>query len=116
MIDLSGTTEPEISLAIHPGDWFRTAIVEPYGVDLAFLAEYLSLDREGLGLLLYGKRPMDHMMAVRLEQEFEVSSEWLLRLQESFDLAHGRVQVAAVQPATIPWDQVDKLLGPPDDA
>ncbi|MCW1428499.1 HigA family addiction module antitoxin [Novosphingobium sp. JCM 18896] len=81
--------EPEISLALHPGDWFRTAIVEPYRVDLAQLADHLGFDRESLAALLRGELPLDHISAVRLEEAFGVSSEWLLRMQESFDLAHG---------------------------
>lgn len=81
--------EPEISLALHPGDWFRTAIVEPYRVDLIELAAYLGFGREDLAALLHGAVPLDHVSAVRLEEAFGVSSEWLLRMQESFDLAHG---------------------------
>ena len=81
--------EPEISLALHPGDWFRTAIVEPYRVDLVVLAEHLGFTREDLAALLRGEMALDHISAVRLEAAFGVSSEWLLRMQESFDLAHG---------------------------
>ncbi|MEJ5976001.1 HigA family addiction module antitoxin [Novosphingobium sp. PS1R-30] len=81
--------EPEISLALHPGDWFRTAIVEPYGVDLIELAHHLGFTREHLTALLHGVRPLDHVSAVRLEEAFGVSSEWLLRMQESFDLAQA---------------------------
>lgn len=88
-------TEPDVSLALHPGDWFRTAIVEPYRVDLAELADYLGLTREELGGLLHGARRLDHLLAVRLEQAFGVSSEWLLRLQESFDLAQRGGKAAA---------------------
>ena len=82
-------TEPEISLALHPGDWLRTAVVEARRVDLAKLADYLGFDREALSALLYGRIPLDHVTAVRLEEVFGVSSDWLLRLQESFDLAQA---------------------------
>lgn len=81
--------EPEISLALHPGDWFRTAIVEPYRVDLTLLADHLGFTRDDLAVLLHGGMPLDHVSAVRLEEAFGVSSEWLLRMQESFDLTHA---------------------------
>ena len=83
------TSDPAISLALHPGDWFRTTVVEPYRVDLAELADHLGFTREELAALLHGDAPLDHVSAVRLEEAFGISSEWLLRMQESFDLANG---------------------------
>lgn len=78
--------EPDFSLALHPGDWFRTTVVEPYRVDLAELADHLGISRQDLNALLHGEQPLSPLSAVRLEEAFGVSSELLLRMQEGYDL------------------------------
>ena len=75
------------SLAVHPGDWMKTEVIEPKGVGVSALAAACGVSRQAISALLNGRTRMTAEMALRLEKLFGISAETLLRMQVRFDLA-----------------------------
>lgn len=78
------------SLAVHPGDWLKTEIVEPHGITVKALATHLGVSRQGLSNLLNGHAGLSTEMALRFEKAFGVRADTLLRMQLDHDLARLR--------------------------
>lgn len=75
------------SLAVHPGTWLRTDLVEPAGIRIGTLAEALKVSRQAISAILNGRASLSADMAFRLEQAFGVSADTLMRMQVAYDLA-----------------------------
>lgn len=82
------------SLAVHPGPWLRTEIVEPAGIRIGTLAEALKVSRQAISATLNGRASLSADMAFRLEQAFGISAETLMRMQVAYDLAMVRQHAA----------------------
>lgn len=78
------------SLAGHVGDWLKTEIVEPAGVNVTTLAAHFGVSRQALSTLLNGNASLSADMAIRFEKAFGVRADTLLRMQTTFDLAQAR--------------------------
>ncbi|MGP7796163.1 HigA family addiction module antitoxin [Sphingomonas sp. CLY1604] len=78
------------ALAVHPGDWLKTDIVEPHGVTVKALAAHLGVSRQALSNLLNGHAGLSADMALRFEKAFGVRADTLLRMQLTYDLAQLR--------------------------
>ena len=78
------------SLAVHVGDWLKTEIVEPYGINVAALARHFGVSRQALSTLLNGHANLSADMAIRFEKAFGVRADTLLRMQTAYDLAQAR--------------------------
>jgi len=78
------------SFAVHPGEWLRTEIVEPHGLNVTVAAEKLGVTRQAMSNLLNGNAGLSAEMALRFEKGFGVRADTLLRMQVSHDLAAVR--------------------------
>jgi addiction module HigA family antidote len=78
------------SLAVHAGDWLKTEVVEPSGINVAQLARHFGVSRQALSMLLNGHASLSADMAIRFEKAFGVRADTLLRMQTAYDLAQAR--------------------------
>jgi antitoxin HigA-1 len=85
------------SLAVHVGDWLKTEIVEPAGVNVTTLAAHFGVSRQALSTLLNGNASLSADMAIRFEKAFGVKADTLLRMQTSHDLAQARRREADIR-------------------
>ncbi len=80
------------SLTVHVGDWLKTEIVEPVGINVTDLAAHFGVSRQALSTLLNGHASLSADMAIRFEKAFGVKADTLLRMQTSYDLARARTR------------------------
>lgn len=78
------------SLTVNVGDWLKTEIVQPAGVNVTALATHFGVSRQALSTLLNGNASLSADMAIRFEKAFGVRAETLLRMQTAYDLARAR--------------------------
>ena len=74
----------------HPGDFIRTEIIEPAGLNVTTASATLGVSRPALSSLLNGKANLSGNMALRIEKAFGVKMDTLIRMQASFDIAQTR--------------------------
>jgi len=80
------------SFAVHPGEWLRTEIVEPAGLNVTEVAERLHVTRQAMSNLLNGKAGLSAEMAIRFEKAFGVKAEAMTRMQAAHELAQARAR------------------------
>lgn len=85
------------SLAVHVGDWLKTEIVEPYGLNVTSVAEHLKVSRQAMSTLLNGRCGLSADMAIRFEKAFGVRADTLLRMQAAHELAQARAHEADIK-------------------
>ena len=78
------------SLAVHPGLWLKSEIVEPSGLSVTELAEHLNISRQALSTLLNGRANLSAEMAIRFEKAFGLNAATLLKMQLTYALADAR--------------------------
>ena len=78
------------SFAVHPGDWLKTEVVEPAGLEITQLAGHLNVTRQALSALLNGRAGLSAKMAIRFEKALGLHADTLLRMQTAHDLANAR--------------------------
>ena len=76
--------------AVHPGDWLRSEIVEPHGLNVTDAARHLGVTRQAMSNLLNAKAGLSADMAIRFEKAFGVKADTLLRMQAVYELAQAR--------------------------
>ncbi len=69
----------------HPGEFIRTEVLEPLGLDVAKAARILDVRRATLSDLVNGKAGLSPEMALRIEKAFGVNMDTLLRMQAWWD-------------------------------
>lgn len=85
------------SFAVHPGEWLRTEMVEPFGLSVTSAAEKLGVTRQAMSHLLNGRSGLSADMALRFEKAFGLEAETLLRMQASHDLVVARAREANIK-------------------
>ena len=85
------------SFAVHPGEWLRSEIVEPHGLNVTVAAEKLHVTRQAMSNLLNGNAGLSAEMAIRFEKAFGVRADTLLRMQAAFDLAQARAREKEIE-------------------
>jgi addiction module HigA family antidote len=78
------------SIAAHAGDWLKTEIVEPNGINVTKLAKHFGVSRQAMSNLLNGHATLTADMAIRFESAFGVKADTLMRMQASYELAKAR--------------------------
>ncbi len=78
------------SFAVHPGEWLKAEIVQPYGLSVTALADMLKVTRQAVSKLLNGHAGLSAEMAIRFEKAFGVRADTMLRMQAAHDLAQAR--------------------------
>ena len=74
----------------HPGDFIRTEILKPLGLNVSKAANILKVRRATLSDLINGKTSLSPEMALRLEKAFGPDMDHLLRMQVAYDVAYLR--------------------------
>jgi addiction module HigA family antidote len=72
------------SLAVHPGDWLKSEVVDPHGVSINRLAACFHVTRQTLSNLFNGHTALSADMAIRFEKAFGVKADTLMRMQTKF--------------------------------
>ena len=90
------------SLAVHPGDWLKSEVVDPHGVSINRLAACFHVTRQTLSNLFNGHTALSADMAIRFEKAFGVKADTLMRMQTTFDMAKARTRADQIL--------VDKVL------
>lgn len=80
------------SFAVHPGEWLRAEIVEPYSLSVTETASKLHVTRQAMSALLNGNAGLSAEMAIRFEKAFGVKADTMLRMQAAYDLAQARAR------------------------
>lgn len=78
------------SLTVHVGNWLKSEIVEPAGINVTALAAHFGVSRQALSTLLKGNASLSADMAIRFEKAFSVKADTLLRMQTGYELAQAR--------------------------
>lgn len=92
------TTRPGRMLApSHPGDFIRTEILEPHGLNVTAAAEVLQVSRPALSNLLNRHADLSGEMALRIEKAFGVRMDTLLRMQAAYDIWRTRQREHQIQ-------------------
>jgi len=78
------------SLAVHPGEWVRTEIVEAHHIAIGEVARLLHVSRQALSSLLNGRSDLSATMAIRLEKVFGIKADTLIRMQAEWDIRQAR--------------------------
>jgi addiction module HigA family antidote len=89
------------SFAVHPGEWLKAEIVEPYGLNVTVAAEKLGVTRQAMSNLLNGSAGLSAEMAIRFEKAFGLRADTLLRMQAAHDLAKARAREKDIKVARI---------------
>ena len=87
---MSMTMHP--SLAVHPGDWLKSEVVDPHGVSINRLAACFHVTRQTLSNLFNGHTSLSAEMAIRFEKAFGIKADTLMRMQTTFDMAQARAR------------------------
>jgi addiction module HigA family antidote len=98
----------------HPGGFVKTEIIEPLGLSVTDAAQVLGITRAALSTFLNERADLSADMAIRIEKAFGVSMETLMRMQNSFDIAHahkreGDIKVARYVPKAATAEQSKRL-------
>jgi addiction module HigA family antidote len=78
------------SLAVHPGEWLKSEIVEAHDLSVTAAARLLHVTRQALSTLLNGHADLSPEMAIRFEKVFGISAETMLKMQLTWDLVQVR--------------------------
>ena len=63
------------AFAVHPGDWLRTEIVAPHGLNVTDAARHLGVTRQAMSNLLNARAGLSADMAIRFEKAFGVRAD-----------------------------------------
>lgn len=85
------------AFAVHPGDWLRSEIVEPNGLNVTKAARHLGVTRQAMSNLLNARAGLSADMAIRFEKAFGVKADTLLRMQTAYELAEARANEGEIQ-------------------
>jgi len=85
------------AFAVHPGDWLRTEIVEPNGLNVTDAARHLGVTRQAMSNLLNARAGLSADMAIRFEKAFGVKADTLLRMQTAYELARARANEGEIR-------------------
>lgn len=82
--------EAKTTLASHPGQFIRSSVIEPAGLNVKDAAEALGVHRVALSRLLNEQAALSADMAIRLQKAFGVDMEMLMRMQSDHDIAQAK--------------------------
>ncbi len=80
------------SLAVHPGIWLKSEIIDSNGIAIGALAKAFGVSRQSVSAILNGRSALSADMAIRFEKLFDVRADTLCRMQTAFDLAQARTR------------------------
>ena len=92
----------------HPGEFIRAEILDELGLSVTEAAKLLGVRRATLSDLLNGKSSLSPEMALRIEKEFKIGMNILLRMQAWHDV----VRMGGHSGPTTSQENVQQLAGP----
>ena len=98
------TTKPHHSLAVHPGTWLRTEIIEPNGLSTTDVAAKLRVTRQAMSNLIDGRAGLSAAMAIRFEKAFGLSADTLMRMQAAYNLAQVKEREEVIEVGRVAGD------------
>jgi addiction module HigA family antidote len=90
------------SLAVHPGPFIKTELMEPRAVRIGQLAESFGVSRQAVSALLNARAALTAEMAIRVEKAFGVRADTLMRMQLDYDMARARSHEADIKVRQLP--------------
>ena len=96
---MTATQGIRIKVPAHPGGFVKTEVLEPLGLSVTRSALALGVTRAALSALLNQRSHLSPEMALRIEKAFGVSMDTLMRMQNSYDIAHTRGRESDVKVA-----------------
>jgi antitoxin HigA-1 len=84
-------------IAVHPGEWLRSEIVEPAGLNVTDLARKIGVTRQAMSNLLNGNAGLSADMAIRFEKAFGFSADTLMQMEATHELAEARSRNHRIQ-------------------
>ena len=85
------------SLAVHPGDWLKTEIIQPHGLSVSDAAALLHVSRQALSTLLNARANLSPDMAIRFEKVFGIKADTMLRMQLRWDIRQARERADSIE-------------------
>lgn len=82
---------------VHPGQFVRLMVLEPLGLNVKQAATVLNVSRATLSNLVNQKASLSPEMAIRLDKVFGADMETLMRMQNAYDIAQARKQIASIE-------------------
>jgi addiction module HigA family antidote len=82
---------------MHPGDWLRSEIVGPHGLNVTDAARHPGVTRPAMSNLLNARAGLSADMAIRFEMAFWVKADTLLRMQTNYELTQARAHEGAIR-------------------
>jgi len=87
------------SPAPHPGVFVRSRIIGPKGLTVTDAAYALGVHRVALSRFLNEQASLSCEMAIRLEKAFGADMEFLMRMQNEYDIAQAKLKFDSVEVA-----------------
>jgi addiction module HigA family antidote len=81
----------------HPGRFVRTIILEGHDLSVTEAAKALGVSRIALSRLVNEQSSLSADMAIRLDKAFGADMETLMRMQNSYDIALAKRNVAKIK-------------------
>jgi addiction module HigA family antidote len=86
----------------RPGDFIRTEIIEPAGLTVTEAAIAMGVSRPTSSSLLNRKSNLCGDMALRIEKEFGVKMDTLMRIESSYDFARTQKREKEIRVRRVP--------------
>lgn len=84
------TERAKITTASHPGLYVKGMLIDDLGLSVTLAAQALGVTRPALSRLLNQHAHLSADMALRIEKAFGTSMEFLMQMQNNFDVAEAR--------------------------
>jgi addiction module HigA family antidote len=81
----------------HPGGFGKSEIIEALELSVTDAAKALGVTRPALSALLNERAALSSEMALRIEKAFGVSTDTLVRMQNSYDIAQARRRAGKIK-------------------
>lgn len=88
---------PQSEPPLHPGQYVRTAVIEPAGLSVKDAAAALGVHRVALSRLLNEQAALSPEMAARLEKAFGADMVRLMRMQSEYDIRQARLKYRRIK-------------------
>jgi antitoxin HigA-1 len=82
-------------VTLHPGEVLEMEL-DARGIKKIFFAAQLGIRPSQLSELIHGKRHVNAVMAVKLQQLLEIEAEFWMRVQSEYDINMARRAVATM--------------------